>query len=179
MRLIAITKPCFTECEAGRIKSLLEREGYWAVHLRKPENSRAEYAAILNSLPEKCLSRIVVHDHFDLIRDYPLMGIHLNGRHPEPPEWYEGQISCSCHSLEEVEARKPHMDYVFLSPIFDSISKEGYTSEFCHETLERAAGEGIIDEKVIALGGITPDKITYLESLHFGGVAMLGYVWRQ
>ena len=33
---------------------------------------------------------------------------------------------------------------------------------------------GIIDEKVIALGGVTFDKIPYLKRLNFGGVAMIG-----
>ena len=76
----------------------------------------------------------------------------------------------SCHSLEEVCQYKNHMDYVFLSPVFDSISKQGYRAAFSIETLEQA--RGIIDEKVFALGGVTLDKITILEQLHFGGIAV-------
>jgi thiamine-phosphate pyrophosphorylase len=64
-----------------------------------------------------------------------------------------------------------------LSPIFDSLSKRGYTSGFSAEELQRAADEGIIDEKVIALGGVTFDKIVYLERLNFGGVAMIGALY--
>ena len=64
------------------------------------------------------------------------------------------------------------MDYVFLSPVFDSISKQGYRAAFSMETLEQA--RGIIDEKVFALGGVTLDKITILEQLHFGGIAVYG-----
>lgn len=69
---------------------------------------------------------------------------------------------------------KDECDYLFLSPIFDSISKAGYRSAFSHEQLQRAADEGVIDRKVIALGGVTPERIPYLHSLGFGGVAMLG-----
>ena len=68
-------------------------------------------------------------------------------------------------------------DYLFLSPIFDSISKMRYRSAFSHEELQRAADTGIIDNRVVALGGVTYDKIAYLESLHFGGVAMSGALW--
>ena len=36
---------------------------------------------------------------------------------------------------------------------------------------------GIIDEKVVALGGVTFDKIAYLQGLNFGGVAMVGEIY--
>ena len=80
-------------------------------------------------------------------------------------------ISRSCHTLQELK-NISHFDYVFLSPIFDSISKQGYRAAFSMETLEQA--RGIIDEKVFALGGVTLDKITILEQLHFGGIAVYG-----
>ena len=73
---------------------------------------------------------------------------------------------------------KADYDYLLLSPIFDSISKQGYRSGFSDEELRRASDEGIIDHKVIALGGVTPDRIGYLESLNFGGVAMMGAIYK-
>ena len=84
----------------------------------------------------------------------------------------------SCHSFEEVVKYKDAYDYLFLSPIFDSISKQGYRSKFSHNELLNASNLGIIDSKVIALGGVTPDKMDYLKSLHFGGIAMMGAVWK-
>ncbi len=41
------------------------------------------------------------------------------------------------------------------SPIYDSISKEGYSSAYSCDTLQKAQQAGIIDSKVMALGGIT------------------------
>lgn len=177
MKLIAVTPSGFMEHEAERIVSLLEREGFWAVHLRKPGASRADCVQLLDRLPESCVRRIVVHDHFDLCHDYPLMGIHLNCRNPALPPGYAGQRSCSCHTLAEVSLWKPEMDYVFLSPVFDSISKLNYHSAFSREMLQQAADSGMIDAKVIALGGITTAKLGYLRALHFGGAAMLGALW--
>ena len=92
------------------------------------------------------------------------------------PDGWQGHVSRSCHSLEEVKQYKNACDYVFLSPIFDSVSKQGYVSAFAYETLKQASGDGIIDGKVVALGGVTPDKISRLRSLNFGGAAMLGCV---
>ena len=71
---------------------------------------------------------------------------------------------------------KNDYDYVFLSPIFDSISKAGYKSSFTEEMLKDASSKGIIDKKVVALGGVTLDMIPYLKELNFGGAAMMGGV---
>ena len=79
---------------------------------------------------------------------------------------------------ERIFVDKEEFDYLFLSPIFDSISKGGYKSTFSSEQLIEASKAGVIDEKVIALGGITIDKIPYLKRLNFGGVAMLGAIYK-
>ena len=85
-------------------------------------------------------------------------------------------ISRSCHSLDEVSESRFY-DYVFLSPIFDSISKEGYKQGFTSEQLNKAKVRKIIDGRVIALGGITAENIFMANSYGFGGVAVLGDLW--
>jgi 8-oxo-dGTP pyrophosphatase MutT (NUDIX family) len=58
------------------------------------------------------------------------------------------------------------------------ISEESRELRFFNkEELKNASNKGIIDEKVIALGGVTFDKIAYLEDLGFGGVAMIGGIY--
>lgn len=176
-RLIAITRPDFFPGEAARICQLLE-EGFYAVHLRKPTATAGECAALLDELPAWCRRRIVVHDHFGLCPQYGLLGVHLNGRNPLPPTAFTvDHLSRSCHSLEEVQRAKPTMRYVTLSPIFDSISKQGYASAFTPEILRQAAREGLIDRKVVALGGVTPERLPLLKEWGFGGAAMLGCLW--
>lgn len=170
-----ITSPDFFAGEAVFISRLL-RHGVDIVHLRKPEAEVSDCKRLLESLTGREREHIVVHDFFELAVPYGLRGIHLNARRSTVPDGYTGHISRSCHSLDEVMRYKPQCDYVFLSPIFDSISKQGYSSAFPARTLERASSEGIIDHKVIALGGVTPDRISYLSSLGFGGAAMLGCV---
>ena len=46
-----------------------------------------------------------------------------------------------------------------MSPVYDCISKEGILSGYTPEELRAAGKERIIDTKVMALGGITPDNI--------------------
>ena len=146
------------------------------MHMRKPGATAEKCAKLLDDLTSDCRRRIVIHDFFELVEPYGLRGIHLNARRSTVPDDYKGHVSRSCHSLEEVKLYKAACDYVFLSPIFDSISKQGYASAFTDETLKQASSEGIIDRKVVALGGVTPDKISYLRRLGFGGAAMLGCV---
>ena len=76
-------------------------------------------------------------------------------------------------------ADKKMCDYVFLSPIFDSISKEGYTSAFTSESIREAAEKGIIDKRVIALGGVDENNLLQVKDFGFGGAAILGGLWNK
>lgn len=176
MKLILITKPTYF-VEEDKIITTLFEEGLDILHLRKPNTAPVYAERLLTLIPEKYRKRIVVHGHFYLKEEYKLKGIHLNRRNPVAPENYSGHISTSCHSLEEVQEKKPKFDYVFLSPIFDSISKEGYNSAFTPEQIRAAAKSGIIDKRVISLGGINEDNILQVKDYGFGGAAVLGNLW--
>ena len=178
MKTIVITSPDHWPGEETVIPRLLEA-GVDFVHLRKPAWSEADCARLLSLVPAWCHGRIVVHDHFVLCRRFALRGIHLNGRCPEIPVGFEGAVSRSCHSLCEVEEGKPLSSYVFLSPVFDSISKPGYRAAFTPAELQSAARRGIIDRRMVALGGVSVDNVALLRACGFGGVALLGEVWRQ
>ncbi|GAB6982779.1 thiamine phosphate synthase [Prevotella dentasini] len=178
MLLIAITSPDFFPEETMIIPKLLDW-GISRIHLRKPTASYQDCARLLSALPSECYSRIVVHDHFGLAHTFPLHGIHLNRRNPVAPQGFTGSVSCSCHSLNEAEQAKSRCNYVFLSPVFDSVSKSGYRSAFTPDTLTAAACRGIIDSKVVALGGVSADRLPTLKSLGFGGAALLGDIWNR
>ena len=175
MLQIAITKPYAIDGEDAIIGHLLAN-GFDIVHLRKPEADIEYCRDLLGRLTPSERSRIIVHDYASLYEEFALRGIHLNHNFTSYPDNYRGTRTRSCHTFEEVARYKDECDYLFLSPIFDSISKRGYISKFNHEELLRASREGIIDTRVIALGGVTPERIEYLKSLHFGGIAMMGAI---
>lgn len=175
MLWIVITSPSFIPDEAVFIHRLFAH-GVDVVHLRKPGAAADDCARLLDGLSADDRRRIVIHDFFELAEPYGLKGIHLNARRSTVPDGWQGHVSRSCHSLEEVRLYKDACDYVFLSPIFDSVSKQGYASAFTDDVLKQASRNGIIDNRVIALGGVTPDNISYLRQLNFGGAAMLGCV---
>ncbi len=176
MKLIIITLPHFFDGEARLINKFFSA-GLEILHLRKPEASIIQMTNLLEQIEPEFHSRIVVHSHFDLTHHYNLKGIHLNHRSPTPPERFVGNISTSCHSLEELSELSDRFDYLFLSPIFDSISKQGYKASFSPKILKESHIKGIINNKTIALGGICTDNISQVKGLGFGGVAILGDAW--
>ena len=154
------------------------RTGLQRLHLRKPGASERQLAEWLERIDPQYHRRIVIHDCFELARRYRLGGIHLNSRNPAVPDWLAPAmtVSRSCHSLKELAEWKSRCNYLFLSPIFNSISKHGYGSGF---TAEELAGSGLIDAKTVALGGVTSENLYVLKGLGFGGAAVLGTVWKS
>ena len=178
MKLILITSPTYFVEEDKIITSLFE-EGLDILHLRKPDTAPMYAERLLTLIPEQYHKRIVVHGHFYLKEEFRLKGIHLNLRNPNAPDHYKGHISCSCHSLEEVKERKRNYDYVFMSPVFDSISKQDYNAQYSPEEIKKAHKQGIIDKKVYALGGIDVHNIKEVKKYGFGGAAVMGAIWQK
>ena len=176
MKIIAITSPTVTAEDVYLIKGLLTN-GVDTIHLRKPDANINECRRLLAKLSMEQRARIIIHDFPELYFEFSLKGIHINKNITSLPNGYEGFKSRSCHSFAEVIMHKKDYNYLFLSPIFDSISKAGHKSAFSHEELQQASTDGIIDEKVIALGGVTFNCIPYLKALNFGGAAMIGSLY--
>ncbi len=179
MRIIVITLPTFFSGEGAEIERLLNTNTCDAVHLRKPDSTEADMERLITAIPPELHGRLVTHDHFNLAVRYALGGVHLNRRNSIAPHAWQGTVSRSCHTLEEVSEWREHCDYVTLSPIFDSISKAGYTSRFTREQLIAAHSDGIINEKVMALGGVTFARLDEVERMGFGGAMILGDAWKH
>ena len=177
MKLIVVTTPTFF-VEEDQIISALFEEGLDILHLRKPETPAMYAERLISLIPEKYHKQIVTHEHFYLQEECGLMGIHLNKRNPNIPEDYSGHVSCTCRSLTELEVKKRVYDYVFLSPVFDSITNPR-PSAFTLEDLCRAAETHQIDNKVMALGGVRLENIPQIHDLHFGGAVVMGDLWNK
>lgn len=186
--LIVITLPTFFKNEAEAIVAQFEQRSIDYLHLRKPAAEEKDVEELLLQIPSQYYPRIVLHDFHALAMKYGVGGIHLTGRHPDAPVGWTGRISTSCHSIEELARRKQEgyiqngerrpFAYLSLSPIFDSISKQGYHAAFTDKDLEEAHRQGIIDSGVLALGGVSFDRIEEVLRMGFGGAMILGDAWR-
>lgn len=175
MKTVVITDTPFSDNEAEMIRIILS-EGIDRVHIRKPGSPESDFRRLIEAVPERFYPAITLQDHVGLAVGYGIGGVHLNSRNPSVPAGFKGKVSRSCHSLEEV-ARCREEDYLFLSPIYDSISKNGYRSAFTENSLSES--DGIIGPRVYALGGVRPENLLELERYGFGGAAFLGYVWKD
>lgn len=171
MKTIAITVPYIFRGEADEISTLLRSGKADRVHIRKPMATPDEISLLIESIPTDLYHCLTIHDHPYLAVKHGLGGIHLNSRSNHIPDGWNGIVSRSLHSPDEI-SRLTNEDYAFLSPIYPSISKPGHTPSFPIESLR-----GAIDNRMIALGGVTPDHFQEIRSIGFGGVAMLGHFW--
>ncbi|MCM1022083.1 MAG: thiamine phosphate synthase [Muribaculum sp.] len=174
MRIIVITSPEVVPGETGAIVQLLDSGAVWRVHLRRPSADEETMRKLIDAIPAEFHSRLSLHSHFNLAKEYGIGGLHLNHRSPTLPEGFKGLVSTSCHSIDDI-CRYPAADYMFFSPVFNSISKPGYKAAFSAEQLRQAVE--LAPNKLYALGGITPELLPEVKRIGFEGAAMLGYVW--
>ena len=108
--------------DAYLISNLLKM-GIHSIHLRKPEATINECRQLLTKLTDAERAKIIIHNYSELYSEFSLKGIHINKNITSLPDGYNGFKTRSCHSFEEIERYKTEYNYLFLSPIFDSISK--------------------------------------------------------
>ena len=175
--------------EQDLVKILFELE-LECFHLRKPNYSEVEMKTWLEQMDENLRSKIVIHSHYTLAKEYRLKGIHIGARalqnmsKEELNHWIETHpktISSSAHNMKEAKQLPNNLAYVWLSPIFESISKVGYTSTLKDEELDTLK-EWIQTHKktkVLALGGITATNIPNIIQRAYNGVVILGSLWNN
>ena len=132
----------------------------------------------------------MLHSHHDLLKKYNLKGIHFTeiNRQKFPDETLISvvkvlrkkglTVSFSLHSLEAIEQLPCKADYVFLSPIFQSISKVDYPSAFSVESLTHFFENRQSIVPVLALGGVSNGNIEIIQAIGFQGYALMGSVWK-
>ena len=173
---ILITLPRILKNEAETLAALCGA-GVSIIHIRKPEASEPEIEELLKTLQAlgADMSRLTIHYNEPLARKYGLGGVHLRIEELLAGAGEGLRRSCSAHGWTEAERAATDADYVFLSPLFDSISKPGYRSAIdpaeAAERLRRRKG------RIVALGGIRPANIARVRRIGFDGAAVLGAAW--
>ena len=99
---ILFSYPTKLENEASIINNEMSSGNWDLFHLRKPDWKKEEVEKLFTELDVEVQAKTVVHK---------------SGKQ-------------SCHSFSDVEAIDGKEGYCFLSPVFDSISKEGYKANF-------------------------------------------------
>lgn len=178
-----ISTPDFFQEEAFVINQLFEK-GLPCFHLRKPQARIDDCIFLLQQIDTEFYSRIIVHQHFELLDQFDLLGVHLREEvrlqlsldkllnlianyHQKGKK-----IGSSIHSKMEIPNLPSTLDYTFLSPIFPSISKPAYVpqEDFGVHAIQTPIA-------LVALGGIDESTLLPALKLGFQEVAFLGAIW--
>ncbi len=157
------------------IINTLFRRGLTRLHLKK-DLSREQMIDFLNGIDSVYHPRIVLHDYYNLCDVFDLAGVNLNQRNFNFVQNYN-IVSFSSHSLLEIEFLKYDLEYCFLSPIFNSISKPKYLSTFDLDVITDLIKR--FKKKIVALGGINTSNAEKCLKAGFSGVAVLGCLWND
>ena len=165
--------------ETTILNQLFEAGLEW-YHFRKPDKDYQEHCEYLNQIDKKYHNRIVVHYFHELINEFNLKGIHFQEQKRRDAlengsEYFLNlnmtgkTMSSSFHEPEELADCDIEFDYHLLSPVFSSISKQGYEG--------RGFDVNDIDKTIIGMGGVNANTIPDILKLGFKGIGVLGGVW--
>jgi len=188
-KLIVISSTDGFEHEIAHVQRMFE-EGLELFHLRKPKFSTKKMRSYLEKIGSDYHSRIVIHSHHELCASFQLHGIHFTKKHLQrnfAARWLKTKylklvrkeitLSVGLHTISDLKTKNNKYDYVFLSPIFKSISKVGYSGTFNEDSLSQALKK--TSYTVFAMGGVDEDKIERAMELGFSGAAVLGSIWKS
>lgn len=176
-QLHLISYPHFFVGEAEAITAILGQCDV-VLHLRKPEADDSSYEQLLSAIPSRLYKQIILHSAYHLAEEYDFAGLHFSTKKRALAGAYGENVkkSTSCHSLDEVSTLSSKFDACFLSPLFPSISKQGYASDLDHQAVANYL-KSPRQTKVIALGGIDATRVEKVQTMGFDAMAVLGAVW--
>lgn len=185
--LIVISSPAIVKQEFDYVNEMFE-EGLECFHLRKPGLKKAEYLQMLQLIRPKYLKRVMLHDHFELASKYNVRGLHIKkdffnekaGDLKEVLRTAKSKgllISSGFHSFKNFELISKDLSYVFLSPVYNSISKPGYNSKIDMSEAATYLKSKSSRTRVVALGGIDVGTMKEVQASGFQGAALLGAIW--
>ena len=153
-------------------------EGIEYIVMRKPRNLEKEIILLINQIPQKYHNRIIIQDHFSLLKRFNLNGVLLSKKNPKAPILEKRFLkSIACSRIDDI-FKYQNFHHIFFGPIFDSISKD-VKPDFGETALKDAKERNIIDDKVIAVGGIDNKTIPEARMFGFEHVAVLGSLWKN
>ena len=167
--------------EEHKILNCLFAEGLQRFHIRKPLLGDGALGQHIKGIQEEFHDRIMLHQGYSLLEQFSCKGMHF-------PESKKGLFekyshlpvtkSWAVHALDEVNAVPDGVDYILLSPVFPSISKQGYQNNWPRgEPMHHLKHNKSNRFQYIALGGIDLETAPKALAMGFDGVAVMGAIW--
>jgi len=170
---------------AARAQEVLAAHGERvAVHLRGHGLSGAELFALAETMAfaaDASATELLVNDRVDIALAAGADGVQLGRRSLPIPAarallGADAWIGYSAHDAEEAgQSARDGADFVLLGPVYPTASHPDRPALGLDELRRAAETAGI---PVLAIGGITPERVPDVLAAGAYGVAVLGGVWR-
>jgi thiamine-phosphate pyrophosphorylase len=175
MRIVVISPEGHDPREIPALGGMLAA-GLERYHVRKPGWGEARLGDWLRSLPAPWRGALILHQHHALAAALGLGGVHDRDGAPPSP----GAASRSCHDLGSLRRALGTHPQALFGPVFPSLSKPGHgpAPDFPWDALAAllsAPRPGPC--KVLALGGVTAERLGRCLEAGFDGAAVMGAVW--
>ncbi|WP_157692475.1 thiamine phosphate synthase [Paenibacillus tuaregi] len=152
-----------------------------AFHLREKSWSAYKLSYAVEQLLEAGMpaGKLYINDRADIAKAYKLGGVQLGGESLSPIRartvvGSRTMIGRSIHNAEELrEAAGQGADYCIYGHIYPTSSKQGLTARGLHQ-LANLCGPSAIP--VIAIGGITPGRVSEVLQAGVDGIAVMSGV---
>ena len=179
-----ISHPSFFSKEERLLNQLFEL-GLPCLHMRKPNSDTDSIEKVLRAVDAAYHPRIIIYKNdIALLEDFDLRGIHFKEMERTQlqkaallddflVEYKNYELGTSIHSPKDLITLNEGFDYTFVSPVFDSISKQNYKATI------NWSFSSFVPPRVhpIALGGLDVHNIALAAQKGFSEVAFLGAVW--
>ena len=184
MNLVVFSSEKMIANEAAFINELFSK-GMQHFQLRKPNLDFQSQIDFLEQIDSIHHPKIIIHQHYELLTEFDLKGIHIKSmercQYSKENLYLLKQIVDKCekmlitgfHDVKEASKNMEIYDMAFLSPVFDSISKQGYLGNSQMLTLPK------MTKPLYALGGIDASKISEIVKAGYQGVGVLGSIWNS
>lgn len=177
--IIVLTPEQQVPNEQNMLRQLFEA-GLQHFHIRKYRLTDREMKTYLGAIAPEFHRRLALHSHYHLAKEYGISRLHfreedrLGNRHL--PYKNEYHLSTSVHDITAFNHLDKQWKYAFLSPMYPSISKQGYgASQAVLPTLSQRNNRHC---QLIGLGGIDEHNFKAVLKQGADGIALLGGIWQ-
>jgi thiamine-phosphate pyrophosphorylase len=150
-----------------------------AVQVREKDLARGELLGLcrrLRDVTRAAGARLFVNGDVEIAREVGADGVHRPHSMIILPEDAEGlQVAGSTHSLIEAhQAQDDGLDFIVFGPVYDTPSKRHYGPAQGLEALRQVVDA--VSIPVLAIGGITPERVGEVRAAGAAGVAVISAV---